>query len=553
MSISLPFDAAEPGMTKGNSQAATADRRHLSPPNFNELLLRMDTTCTCLLSPKPEKRYRAVMTTPISFTVRPPGAVGYRPSPLGNGNNARQGPPSRRLFEQGDDDEDDDRRSSRHSRESRSNGNGPSSRCVQAWSGLGRTDMYRAESDEKPLVIPALPNRDWRQSARRTPTYRPDAPKRTAEDEVRHERTGDGPQRSGLRRIEREVKVEEVVVKQEPGESSSGPSVTTTTTTANEVHVKQEPLSLEEQALRAVLAGDSQRESEEERAQKELVISAQANTRDVYREISEEEAFKRDIVALPEEVGRGDQQFRRKADVRQSTLDDYEQIPVSAFGLAMARGLGWDPKANDNTSIHEPKKRPQLLGLGATPMDPTIRPTHAKHGSSKKDKQAERNAKTGRGFVATHLFEKRGKDGSPISTESSRAVSPTDSESSKRRRIDNGDSDRDSRRDASDRGSDRDREKDRYRARESDRDRDRDRDRRRNDEYETEDERARRKARERRDRDYETDEERARRKAREREREYETEEERARRKARERERDGQRDRRYDGRDTDRRR
>lgn len=493
------------------------------------------------------------MTTPISFTVRPPSSSSYRPSPLGNGNNARQGAPSRRLFEQGDDDDEEDHRSSRRGDAAKSNGNGSSSRCVIFIPYVGRTDMYRAETAETPLVIPSLPNRDWKQSARRAPAYRPDGPKRTADDEVKQERTGDGPQRSGLRRIEREVKVEEVVVKQEPGVEQT----TVTTTTSTDVRVKAEPLTLEEQALRALLAGDSQRESEEEKAQKELIIGAQANTRDVYREISEEEAFKRDVQALPEEVGHSPREEVFIAKDEQSTLDDYDAIPVSAFGLAMARGLGWDPKANNNTSIHEPKKRPQLLGLGATPMDPTIRPTHAKHGASKKDKQADRNAKTGRGFVATHLFEKRGKDGQPISNGSSRDASPSDSDSSKRRRIDNGDSDRDVKRERSDRDEDRSRARDDDRGQrrggeyeteeERARRKARERERYRNEEYETEEERARRKARER-ERGYETEEERARRKAREREREYETEEERARRKAKERERD----RRYDDRNGDRR-
>ncbi|KAK1923253.1 DExH-box splicing factor binding site-domain-containing protein [Papiliotrema laurentii] len=486
------------------------------------------------------------MSTPISFTVKPPAASGtaYRPSPLGGA--PRHGAPSRRLFEQhGDDeDEDEDGHSSGRSRRVRD----------ERIEGMANGKALGGEKPAGPLVIPALPNRDWRQSSRRSvPIYKPEGQQRTEEDLQTHERTGDGPQRSGLRRIvkQEEVKVEDgqVQVKKEEGMEVGANGHTYETAAADAVHVKtepgvkEEPLSLEEQALRAVLAGNTPGESEEDRKQRELVIGVHANT----YEMSEAEAYKRDVAALPEE----------------STLDDYATVPVEAFGMAMARGMGWDPKSSENTTVHEPKVRPQLLGLGATPMDATIKPTHAKHGASKKDRQADRNARTGRGFVATSLLVKKERETSVITSSSSRAVSPSngDSDGSRRRRRDDDyDSGREYKRERSDRNGDD------YRKRERERDRDRDRDSRRNREYETEEDRARRKAREyetdeerakrkarERERVYETEGERAKRKAREREREgeYETEEERARRKARERERERDRERRYDHRERDR--
>lgn len=66
------------------------------------------------------------------------------------------------------------------------------------------------------------------------------------------------------------------------------------------VSVKAEPLSLEEQALRAILAGDAQQESEEERAQRELVIAMGGDG--ATTPMSEDEAFKRDVATLPKEV-----------------------------------------------------------------------------------------------------------------------------------------------------------------------------------------------------------------------------------------------------------
>lgn len=464
------------------------------------------------------------------------------------------GPPSRRLFEQGDDDEDDeDRRgssSARRPRDERVDGfsNGRSRGYVDMFVTASRAEHVRESRKEEPLVIAALPNRDWRESSRRTPTFRPESRQLAREDIITHERTGDGPQRSGIRRIvKEEVKVEPgaedhstVHVKREAVVQDERSTVTTATTTT--VNVKAEPLTEEErlhqEALAALLAGRSENETDDERAQRELRIEMQQNKLN----ISEEDAFKRDMKTLPAEV-RSLKPTRDAAGADdQSTLDDYESVPVSAFGLAMARGMGWNPKADDNTTVHEPKVRPQLLGLGATPMDPTIRPTHSK---SKKDRQADRNAKSGRGFIATSLLVKKEREGSGTP-----AASRSGSPGSEKRRREDGD-DRDVKRERTDRYDDRDRngrdrENDSRRDREDDMRRDRDYDTRRGRECETEEERARRKARER-ERETETEEERARRKARERERdrdrgEYETEEQRARRKAREREREQDRER-----------
>jgi len=54
-----------------------------------------------------------------------------------------------------------------------------------------------------------------------------------------------------------------------------------------------------------------------------------------------------------------------------STLEDYDRVPVSDFGLAMLRGMGW--KAEEGIGLknkrvvemREPEVRPRGLGLGA--------------------------------------------------------------------------------------------------------------------------------------------------------------------------------------------
>jgi hypothetical protein len=303
------------------------------------------------------------------------------------------------------------------------------------------------------------------------------------------------------------VKKEEIVeqdgveVKREQEDSvtinGNGHQTASSTSTTT---VKSEPMTLEEQALQAILTGDHSTESESDRAQRELVIQSEADR--LIQPISEGDALLRDLDALPEE----------------STGDDYRNVPIEAFGMAMLRGMGWNPNDEKNTKIHTPKARPGQLGLGATPMSEIIPPSH-----DKKSKREDRAKRGGRGFNASGIMIKKEINGSggsgsatPAGSSSSRRPSPEyDSEASKRRRRD----------DDYDSGSGRD-------SRRGGNGRDRDR-------YETEDERARRKAKEReRERDRGGDR-------------YETEDERARRKAKERERERDRDR-YDDRDRDRR-
>ncbi|CAL7945352.1 unnamed protein product [Xylocopa violacea] len=62
-----------------------------------------------------------------------------------------------------------------------------------------------------------------------------------------------------------------------------------------------------------------------------------------------------------------DQSLRGKEE---STLEDYEKIPVDAFGLAMLRGMGWQPgkgigKNEKLVSAVIPELRPKGMGLGA--------------------------------------------------------------------------------------------------------------------------------------------------------------------------------------------
>ena len=109
--------------------------------------------------------------------------------------------------------------------------------------------------------------------------------------------------------------------------------------------------------------------TEDERAMRALIADAEGGdgTEGVTADIipmanssrpapTEDDAFREDVEDLPNEA----------------TLQDYERMPVSQFGAALLRGMGWKPgepaSRNKNRGIVEPwlpSARPALLGIGA--------------------------------------------------------------------------------------------------------------------------------------------------------------------------------------------
>lgn len=453
-----------------------------------------------------------IMSTPVSLAIKPPSGQAKKKSTW----NA----PSQRMFHADSDDEEGDAFASASSgrREPKSE-----RREDERINGIGANGRaLGSRRSPEPLVIAPLPNRDWRDAAatsaaalgqRRAPSYRPE--RRDDGPVITHERVGDEPQRRGLRKLgdnqgedyedrkpdEKELAAVKVEVKEEIKE---------------EVKVEA-PRNLDEEALAAVLAGEMPSSAAERRAA-ELVIQSAENSRGVLS--AEDQALERDLNILPSE----------------STLEDYDAIPVEAFGAAMLRGMGYDPK--NDTPMHIPKPRPALLGIGATALSSELPPTRTKDPKKRREDAAKRG---GRGYNAAGLLVR--SDSRATSRETSAAASRATSPGREKRRREDDDGRESKRRDDRDRryDSDRERERDRRRddrgdskSRYDDRDRD-DRDRKRSD-------------RDRDGRRYETEEERARRKARERERERDGG--RDRRDDRERERDRDRYRR-DDRDRDR--
>ncbi|KIJ59625.1 hypothetical protein HYDPIDRAFT_100389 [Hydnomerulius pinastri MD-312] len=228
--------------------------------------------------------------------------------------------------------------------------------------GVQRLIEKKKKTPEGPLVIPSLPNPDWREAARKrraasrtqpytsrsTPSFVPDSARAAtgADGSVGGLGTRDainsGPQLSGLQ-VKKQAKIEA----DEENVSIEETEIMTTFTDEVKMEVEE---SEDQKALRAILAGDDE--------------SSAAAAIDVIPVLSETDALKQDVEALP--------------DV--ATADDYARVPISAFGIAMLRGMGWTEgtvasksekgKKSGLIEPYLPQARPALLGIGAKEREP---------------------------------------------------------------------------------------------------------------------------------------------------------------------------------------
>ncbi|KAH9030660.1 DExH-box splicing factor binding site-domain-containing protein [Lactarius pseudohatsudake] len=278
--------------------------------------------------------------------------------------------------------------------------------------GFDRFGVQRATprpEPQRPLVIPALKNRDWRELARRRRAgangqmYVPPAGQAGigADGSVGGLGTRDtinsGPQVKGLQLRKRpRLDTEDMAVEPEP----SGPLVDTI------------PLT----------NGGSAR-----------------------RGPTEDDAFKQDVDELPSEA----------------SLADYERVPVAQFGAALLRGMGWKPgepaSRNKKRGIVEPwlpPSRPALLGIGAKEREALDDGSGGRRGPSRPERK----------YVP--LLRRESSDRSPSlsqppSRSDSRMASPSSSERERRDPTDTRDRRRERERDGRDGGRKTGREMDR--------------------------------------------------------------------------------------------
>lgn len=316
-----------------------------------------------------------------------------------------------------------------------------------------RKHENKKKQPQGPLIIPALKDRDWRELARKRKSinrYVPASAKaQTGTDGSvgglgTKDTINSGPQLSGIQIKEKRLKVEtdedkmqvtdEEIVKEE---------------------VKEEEETEDQKAMRAILAGTNGQVHDGPIVD---VIIPQGP-------ISETDAYRQDVQEFPDEA----------------TLDDYARVPVSQFGAALLRGMGWKEgsttttKGKKNVEPWLPTARPALLGIGAKEQE--VLDDGSGKGKSKGGVKVKRyvplvkkerdgsGSGTGSGRESRRQSPPSRRESAPASRRASRSPSP-------RRRHRERDYDDRKRDYGNGRERDRDRDMDKHR-RDYDRDRDR--------------------------------------------------------------------------------
>ncbi|KAI0996314.1 hypothetical protein K3495_g11866 [Podosphaera aphanis] len=198
-----------------------------------------------------------------------------------------------------------------------------------------------------PLVIEGLKNRNWKSEARARRRGKnllpPEVIAAAKENAVQAKVEGD---RSVMQdnvntewglNIRQRQRTEKAVMPTPEAQSNLAPISEEAQTSEK---VKEKSLSLDDEALQALLKKDK------EESGRELVIPVEDSLQPV-EPMTEYDAYKRAVAVAPEP----------------SKMEDYERVPVEEFGAALLRGMGWNGKKIGGTK--EVKRLQNLLGLGA--------------------------------------------------------------------------------------------------------------------------------------------------------------------------------------------
>lgn len=195
---------------------------------------------------------------------------------------------------------------------------------ITGWdaAGGGAVDANRKEEPKGPRVIPALPNRDWREAAQKRQLARTGAPPPVESSNGDNAAQREQPQMAfGLTTFDKKDEPEPMDV---------------------DGDVKPEDNRTEEEKLQAEAF--------------EALVKGKPKDQAVIP-ISEEESFEKDMREAPDAPD----------------LAAYEATPIEGFGAALLRGMGWkddDSPSKDKKPAAKPKeitRRPALLGIGAKP------------------------------------------------------------------------------------------------------------------------------------------------------------------------------------------
>ncbi|KAF2749944.1 hypothetical protein M011DRAFT_465592 [Sporormia fimetaria CBS 119925] len=184
----------------------------------------------------------------------------------------------------------------------------------------------KGKEEKKPLVIPVLPNRNWRDVGRRKDGEGGDLQK--------------GEEKKGEEKHpeeEEEVSYGLTFIKKKEDTGTTNGAVLEETQKQEDDGLTEEQ-RLEKRALAALLDGKAPAE--------QTVIPI----------ASEEEAFEHDFHSAPDAP----------------SLDDYAAVPVEGFGAALLRGMGWKDgeeigrkRGAGTVKPREVKRRAEFLGIGA--------------------------------------------------------------------------------------------------------------------------------------------------------------------------------------------
>ncbi|SCV67174.1 BQ2448_5820 [Microbotryum intermedium] len=325
------------------------------------------------------------MSSSISFKIqappRPSSSSTAPSSHLASTSRSSQRAPRRQQqhhHHDDDDDADDDDDESDAFTQRASNRKGKDE-LVTAFDRNGATQKNARPSTSSPLVIAALPNKDWREAAelikkrKNKARYIPDAVggMRLNSDAVAPSSSTDvamavdadqinsTPVVAGLSRVTPKTTMMTMTTTVEREPSPERP-----------ITVTEAPQTEEQRALNELISSASGLANGDSKPSVEVIYSA-ADARNA--PIDESDAFKRDVETRPD----------------QSTLEDYARVPVGEFGAAMLRGMGWKPGQAASRSGRSgpveafvPKPRPAMLGIGARPIAEVLGPSDGKGGKN---------------------------------------------------------------------------------------------------------------------------------------------------------------------------
>lgn len=218
----------------------------------------------------------------------------------------------------------------------------------------------------KPLVIPSQKNKDWKAEAARLKAlkngaqrYRPGLAdessgaqkKNVTEQDLKDASKIESNSAGGLAPMKRSVPPTVEAGDKTP----EGPSeLSSTSPPASSL----KPIDADEAAYRALLKEASGVPEDTEPADIEAIHGDTQNNfwdRQNNRPMGEEDLFRADVDARPDSA----------------TMQDYERVPVEAFGAALLRGMYASGSNTRQTPVepYVPKARPNLLGIGAKELD----------------------------------------------------------------------------------------------------------------------------------------------------------------------------------------